>query len=643
MAVGYNPKIITDGLVLSLDAGNPKSYNAGISTNWIDVFGGNSGVLSGDVKNTDGPYAGAGYVEFDGTGDYLTIATHASDFNFGTGDFTIEFWINSTQTSRADPFAWNFGYTFAGWGSFILNVSSGRIDWYEGLGIATYATSTGWNDGLWHHLAVSRSGTSLKMFLDGVQIGTTASSSYSYGASDVGVSVGFSTSTGYYLNGQMSNVRIVKGTALYTSNFTPPTKPLTDISGTKLLTCQGNTITDASVGIHTITVNGDVIGQKEPFPGAGSVETVTASDFLTVSASGHSDFSMDGDFTVEWWYYRNSVKNSFMWTVGDSQTSTGLELYWGSSGNSLGLYSNGGFIGSISATASDHVGWHHYAVVRSGTTITVYTDGTSRGTATSSTTFSGDLTIGGEYYGGGGKGAPGNAISNFRYIKGTALYTGNFTAPTAPFEPDANTTILTCKGQNIKDYGVNGRTITFNGTAKALTVSGAFEFDGSGDYVEIPDSSDWDFGTGNFTIELFVRADSLSGTRPLLSVRQAGSGGWGIYFASNVVTFYSDSGSVFNYSTSSNSFATTNVWRHVAVTRVGNTFTTYIDGISKGTDTSSNSIDNSANDVLTIGKVWPSGMTYFDGSISGVKIYKGKGLTATEVEQNYNALKGRYA
>ena len=132
-----------------------------------------------------------GSVFFDGTGDYLTIATHASDFNFGTGDFTIEFWINSTQTSRADPFAWNFGYTLAGWGSFILNTSSGRIDWYEGTGIATYATSTGWNDGLWHHLAVSRSGTSLKVFLDGVQIGTTASSSYSYGASDVGVSVGF--------------------------------------------------------------------------------------------------------------------------------------------------------------------------------------------------------------------------------------------------------------------------------------------------------------------------------------------------------------------------------------------------------------------------------------------------------------------
>jgi len=194
-----------------------------------------------------------------------------------------------------------------------------------------------------------------------------------------------------------------------------------------------------------------------------------------------------------------------------------------------------------------------------------------------------------------------------------------------------------------KDASRNGNNATLiNGPTFDSANGGSIVFDGTDDYVEIPDSSDWDFGTGNFAIELFVKADSVSGTRPLLSVRQAGSGGWGVYFASNVVTFYSDSGSVFNYSTSSNSFSTTGVWRHVVVTRVGNTFTTYIDGVSKGTGTSTNSIDNSANDVLTIGKVWPSGMTYFDGSISGVKIYKGKGLTAAEVTQNFNYYKSRF-
>jgi hypothetical protein len=196
------------------------------STNIVDSsYPAKTITVNGDAQiSTAESKFGGSSLYFDGTGDYLTTATHVSDFNFGTGDFTIEFWINSTQTSRTDPFAWNFDYTLAGWGSFILNTSSGRIDWYEGLGIATYATSTGWNDGSWHHLAVSRSGTSLKMFLDGVQIGSTATSSYSYGASNVGVSLGFSASTGYYLNGYIDDIRLTKGVARYTSNFTPPTK-----------------------------------------------------------------------------------------------------------------------------------------------------------------------------------------------------------------------------------------------------------------------------------------------------------------------------------------------------------------------------------------------------------------------------------
>ena len=89
MAVGYNPRAITDGLVLALDAGSPKNYNAGISTNWTDKVGGNNGTLVGGTHHNDGPFVGAGYVEFDGNADRINIPA-SSDFNFGTGDFTVE-------------------------------------------------------------------------------------------------------------------------------------------------------------------------------------------------------------------------------------------------------------------------------------------------------------------------------------------------------------------------------------------------------------------------------------------------------------------------------------------------------------------------------------------------------------------------
>ena len=92
MGLVHSPRIVTDGLALSLDASNTKSYNVGISTNWIDVIGDNNGTLLNGTYHTDGPFPGAGYVEFDGTSDYLDIGS-STDFAFGTGDFTIEVWV----------------------------------------------------------------------------------------------------------------------------------------------------------------------------------------------------------------------------------------------------------------------------------------------------------------------------------------------------------------------------------------------------------------------------------------------------------------------------------------------------------------------------------------------------------------------
>ena len=91
----------------------------------------------------------------------------------------------------------------------------------------------------WHHVAACRSGNTIRMFVDGVMYGSGTSISVDIKNSTDPLWIG-RVVTGYW-NGFISNVRVINGTALYTSNFTPPTAPLTDVTNTKILCCQSNT------------------------------------------------------------------------------------------------------------------------------------------------------------------------------------------------------------------------------------------------------------------------------------------------------------------------------------------------------------------------------------------------------------------
>jgi len=173
-----------------------------------------------------------GVIAFDGSGDEL-ISQSVSENNFGTDDWTIEFWILSTQITRVDPFGWDLGYANPGWAAFILNLSgSGSMSWYENTNQRITANGTGWNNGSWNHVAITRSGNSVRMFLNGTQVGFTYTTSFSYGANPSGFIVGnVSDKTGGQgpLDGYIDDLRITKGVARYTSNFTPPTAPFPDI------------------------------------------------------------------------------------------------------------------------------------------------------------------------------------------------------------------------------------------------------------------------------------------------------------------------------------------------------------------------------------------------------------------------------
>ena len=188
--------------------------------------------------------------------------------------------------------------------------------------------------------------------------------------------------------------------------------------------------------------------------------------YLHVDA--HSDWTLDGDFTIECWSKRDastSLADNF--TIGDAKESTGLELYIGSSGSALNIYSNNGSILTAAAGSYSANVWHHLAVVRSGNTIKLYQNGTAdNNTATNTATFSGVLRLGAEFYNNPSTPTVRSTfyMSNFRIVKGTALYTANFTVPAQRLENISGTAILCCQSPGDVNQEATGKTIVPSST-----------------------------------------------------------------------------------------------------------------------------------------------------------------------------------
>ena len=169
-------------------------------------------------------YGSSGY--FDGTGDYLQTP-YATDFNFGSGDFTIETFVNISALGTAKMIANYIAPTAVtgndlGW-IFDINTSNqleGVL--YNGSSAVGLIQSGSLVTGKWYHAAYVRSGTNFYMFLDGVLIGTATGSAAHNVNTGWNISIGYGHSAGtQFMNGYLQDLRIYKGAAKYTSNFTP--------------------------------------------------------------------------------------------------------------------------------------------------------------------------------------------------------------------------------------------------------------------------------------------------------------------------------------------------------------------------------------------------------------------------------------
>ncbi len=172
---------------------------------------------------------GTGSMKFDGTGDYLFLPDRLN-FDFGTGDFTIECWVYLSTTpstsniiidTRASDALSAWSFSVSGTSKLDMIYSSSRV-----TSTGSISTST------WTHVAVTRSGSTIRLFINGTQDGSATFSSAINSGNTPAIGGGRSTAgsgiTGYYFNGFIDDLRITKGVARYTLNFTPPAQAFPD-------------------------------------------------------------------------------------------------------------------------------------------------------------------------------------------------------------------------------------------------------------------------------------------------------------------------------------------------------------------------------------------------------------------------------
>jgi formylglycine-generating enzyme required for sulfatase activity len=395
----------------------------GSSNNFTVTRNGNA------TQGTFSPFCGSGGSGyFDGNGDYLTIADNAA-LQMGTGDFTIEFWINYTSLNGY-PTPFSKGYTSAGALLFQTGANNGLMIVYANGSPVISETGTG-TTGNWIHYALVRNGTTLTLYRNGSSVGSVTNST-NFNNTD-NFAIGDRSGGGTPLNGYLSNFRIVKGTAVYTSSFTPSTSPLTAVSGTSLLLNFENAAINDSRRKNNIETAGDaqISTTQSKFGGASMYFDALGGDALIVPASDNLNFGT-GDFTIELWAYAAAAhvnyRNLVTTRPNMSNFTDAFSLGVGANGV-LYIYTNGWNIQS--STNAMPVGqWCHIAFVRSSGTATIYANGVSVGTSSFSYNLTRTLL---------GIGAsPVSAVEPFlgyiddlRITKGAALYKANFTPPTA--------------------------------------------------------------------------------------------------------------------------------------------------------------------------------------------------------------------
>ena len=594
---------------------------------------------------------------------HLEVASH-SDFTLGTNDFTIEGWFflqgpspNYDYPSARIGYRMSVGYRthlfdfreldgaysnkrapmlrMGGTGGSNGNADSIKFQYHvTGSDSIQSSIQTPEIENQWFHIAIVRNSGTTTMYVNGVSEGTWSDST-NYNELDKLWIGRHGYSGNHNFTGWISNFRIVNGTAVYTSNFTPPTDPLTAVANTKLLICtKPDAVDDIGPTGHTVTKSGTATHSTfNPFPwatnGYGSLFFDKNNDQLKYYKSGGNFITGMGslsDLTVELWVFHfagggddtTDPNIEEMYVHFTDELSSGVQMSFGRtrtySNKNCMFTSTSGYPYQnqvYTVDAAHDVGrgsWYHLAFVKEGTNLRMYKDGVNveGNNQTSATNLPSSFRVGQIYIGtdyNNGYDFLGH-MSNLR-ISNSARYSSDFTPSTTPFTSDSNTVLLTAR-QSVPNIITNGST----------------EYSNQNTYIDTPSSSDFTLGTGDFTVEGWFNWANLPGSNSSQDrIFDFGSNGYRMRFnGASALGFYTASA---GYVTGSVSLST-NTWYHVAWTRASGTGYCYLNGTQIATGTPN--MDVTSTTLRLNGYGGAAGYGQVGVKHSDIRVVKGKAV-----------------
>ena len=643
-----------EGNTAALGNPNYKAFRDNSSAN-------NQIVITGDPYGSDfSPYYYAdGYwsVASDTTG--IAEFSLTSDFDF-TGDFTIEgwFWANAISLETSKYRSIFYDGIASGSTQIYIDGSNGKFGLYH-ASAAQLLSASAVPTREWVHFAFVRSGSgsnNLSLYING-----TRSNQATYTAGIIGSSgtakIGCYTSSSGRWDGYISNLRFVKGSAVYSgASHTVPTTPLTAITYTELLVCQSNRFIDNSTNATSLSViSGAKISTNTPFTvtktaNVGSAYFGATSDDAEIKVSNLPTGASNR--CIEFWVYIPSGQTF------RSDTEYLVQYGGASTAGAFGvaLVNNGGiprlrFVGySSDYTTDDDLdlnSWNFISLTYDGTDVKHYVNGTlvHTDTRTLDTDSHTALWVNAELGGGD------TYVTDEFYMADLAVYdtvhrTDDFTPPTSTVADSSNTKVLTFQYSGavrnvgfVDDSKFNHR-ISRNGDVSMGTFS---PFSLADTYWSVflstntsriytASSSDFDLGTSNFCYEGWIWANNPGAENYSrcfgLGPYYNNANSFGVFIADNdnsdYITVYWNNGSSLARHLSSTTTLPANQWNHIAVVRDGSNFALFLNGTRIATYSNSGAI-GSGNRIAFVGHTGNSTEGYV-GYFSNVRLVKGSSV-----------------